>query len=49
MDDYYNIHKNFQVQSTNIFGLGAKEYRQMATTPTPEYDSLPHPFPKIGW
>ena len=32
-NDYFNIHKKFRVDSTNIFGIKSEnKYRQMATT-----------------
>ena len=47
-NDYYNVHRKFQVHSTNIFALGA-ETRKVATTPsTPNFDSLPYPYPRVG-
>ena len=51
MKSYYNIHRKFQVHITIIFRLGAKtKNREVATTPsTPNFDSLPYPYPKGGW
>ena len=45
-NDYFDIHRKFQVHSTSIFGLGAKtKNREVATTQsTPNFDSLPYPY-----
>ena len=33
-NDYYDIHRTFEVHNTNIFEIGAKaKYNQVATTP----------------
>ena len=46
-NDYYNIHKKFQVHNTSIFGLGAKikigKWQQPPSTPN--FHSLPYPNP----
>ena len=50
-NDYYNIHRWFQVHSINIFGLGEKsKHRQVATTrsTTLNFKSLPYPIAGLG-
>ena len=49
-NDYYNIHRKFQVHSTNIFVLGAKTNiaRWQPPPSTPNFDSLPYPYPRVG-
>ena len=50
-NDYYNIHRKFQVHSTSIFGLGAKTKtgKWQPTPSTPNFDSLPYPYHKVRW
>ena len=49
-NDYYNIHRKFQVHSTSILGLGAKtKIRKWQPPPSiPNFDSLPYSYPKVG-
>ena len=48
-NDYYNIHRKFQIHSNNIFVLGAKTNIAMwQPLPTPNFDSLPYPYPRVG-
>ena len=48
-NDYYNMHRKFQVHSTNIFVLGAKtNIARWQPPPTPNFDSLPYPYPRVG-
>ena len=44
-NDYYNIHRKFQVHFTNI--RSKNKYRQVATTP--KFESLSCPYAKVGW
>ena len=49
-NNYYNIHRKFQVHSTNIVVLGAKTNiaRWQPPPSTPNFDSLPYPYPRVG-
>ena len=49
-NDYHNVHRKFQVHSTNIFVLGAKTNitRWQPSPSTPNVDSLPYPYPRVG-
>ena len=50
-NDYYKIHKKFQVHITNLFGLGAKTNIARWQPPlpsTPNFESLPYPYPRAG-
>ena len=46
-EDDYNIYRKFQVHSTDIFGLGAKTKigKWQPLPSTPNFDSLPYPYP----
>ena len=50
-NDCYNTHRKFQVNSINIFVIISKnKFWQVATIPSiSKFDSLPYPYPKIGW
>ena len=50
-NEYHNIYKNFQVHSSITFGLGAKTNiaRRKQPSSTPNFDSLPYPYSKVGW
>ena len=52
-NDDCNIHKRFRVHSTDIFGLEAKTNITRSEVPTipstPKFDSLPYPYPRVGW
>ena len=46
-DDYYNIHRKFQVHSTNIIWFQAKtNIARWKPPPSPNFDSLPYPYPR---
>ena len=49
-DDYYNIHRKFQVHSSNSFGGGAKIIIPQWQTPksTLKFDNRSLPFYKLG-
>ena len=48
-NDYYNIHRKFQVHTTNIFVQEQKQISQGGNhPPTPNFDSLPYPYPRVG-
>ena len=51
---YYNMHRKFQVHSTNIFFLDKvqKQILQGGIDPSPsitKFDSLSYPYLGVGW
>ena len=46
-NDCYNIHRKFQMHNTSIFGLEARTKigKLQPPPPTPNFDSLPYPYP----
>ena len=49
-NDNYNIHKKFQVHSTNVLWIRSKnKYREVVTTTTPNFDSLSYSYHRVWW
>ena len=50
--DNANIRIKFQVYGTNFFFFWIRsinKFREVATTPTHNFDSSPYPYYKVGW
>ena len=48
-NDYYSVHRKFQVHSTNIFVLGAKQISQGDNHPSLPLTLTAYPTPTPRW